>query len=43
MINFMLLGGGSNLHFCNNFDGRLFAVNLRGIEVVERDGGACHN
>lgn len=35
---FMLLGGGSNLLFCNNFDGTIIRLNLRGIEVVEETG-----
>ena len=35
---YLILGGGSNLLFTNNFDGLILHPNIKGIDVVEEDG-----
>ncbi|MCX7876180.1 MAG: UDP-N-acetylmuramate dehydrogenase [Melioribacteraceae bacterium] len=35
----IILGGGSNLLFCNNFNGLVIKNNLSGIEIINRNEG----
>ena len=38
---FLLLGGGSNCAFIEDFEGHIVRVELKGIQVEERDDGFC--
>lgn len=39
--NRLILGGGSNLLFCEDFDGLVIRIRMTGIEVTELDGNIC--